>query len=212
MICYLVRHAETLWNEERRFQGKTDQPLGPRGLVQAQRVADRFAAHRWAVVYSSPLRRSVQTAEAIALRSGARIHIETDLAEMDLGAWEGLTGEQIDGQFDGAYRRWCDRPSSVSLPEAEPMVRFRQRARDGFARVLAAASGPDCVVVCHGGVIASLLADWLAADYDHLLRRQSLDNAGVTAVAWQHGRPDVRWINATDHLLPQRHPGAARVL
>jgi broad specificity phosphatase PhoE len=212
MICYLVRHAQTLWNQDNRFQGKTDMPLGPRGVVQAQRLAARFATARFAAVYSSPLMRSRQTADAIAVRAGAAVRIEPGIAEMDLGDWEGLTGEQIDVRFDGAFGRWCVRPSQVPVSGGEPVEAFRRRAREGFARVLAPhRDGEQLLVVSHGGVIASLLADWTAVEYDTMLRQQPMENASVTIVRWSDGAPSVVRINDTEHLLPQRRPRAERV-
>jgi broad specificity phosphatase PhoE len=59
----------------------------------------------------------------------------------------------------------------------------------------------ELAIVSHGGVIASLLADWLGADYDRLLRRLSLDNAGISAVDRRTNPPRVLWINDTDHLI-----------
>ena len=120
---------------------------------------------------------------------------------MHLGDWEGLTPEEIDQRFDGAYRQWSVRPSSVTIPRAEPLDRFRARVSEAAQRLLKDFNDEgEYVIVSHGGVIAALLADALEADYDVLLRRLRLDNAGVTALDFDGNHSHVLWVNFTAHL------------
>ena len=134
--------------------------------------------------------------------NGHHIHpiVEPELVEMHLGAWEGLTPEEVDIRFQGAYQQWRTRPSSVCIPEAEPLNIFRVRVRRVVAQIITQMEDGEYVVVSHGGVIAAALADLLEADYDVFLRRLRLDNAGVTALEFGAGLPHVLWINSTSHL------------
>ena len=209
--CYLVRHAQTLWNGENRIQGHSDLPLSPLGEQQAKRVAERFASHHLTGLFTSGLQRSVQTAHAIASGNGHGIHplVEHELAEMHLGAWEGLTPAEVDCRFENAYQQWREKPSSVVIPGAEPLEAFRERARRALASVMGGAGDGEYVVVSHGGVIAALLADLLDADYDRVIRRLRLDNAGVTAVEFGAGMPHVLWVNSTIHLDSLSQPESA---
>ena len=202
--CYLVRHAQTAWNEANRIQGRSDQPLNAAGVAQAERLARRFASHHVAGLFTSHLARSRSTAEAIATGNGHTVGavIEPDLAEMHLGAWEGLTPAEVDARFASAYQRWRQQPSSVFIPESEPVHAFRERVRQVFGRLTARMGQGEYVVVSHGGVIAAILADVLGAEYDHLLRRLRLDNAGVTALELDAPTPHVLWVNSTTHLEP----------
>ncbi len=207
MRCFLVRHAQTIWNGENRLQGHSDLPLSPLGLEQAKRVGAYFRALREAGVglrrlYVSHLQRSQQTAQAIGSEIGLAPTIEPAFAEIGLGQWEGLTPEEIDARFAGAYEQWKTTPSMVSIPGAEPLALFRARVRQAFTAMLTAhqKESGDLVVVTHGGVIASLLADCVEADYDRFLRGVSLENAGVSAVNCRHVPPVVMWVNATTHL------------
>ena len=199
--CYLVRHAQTVWNSENRLQGHSDQPLSLFGRQQARRVGALFASCHLNGIYTSHLTRSRQTAEAIAAGNGHGVApvTEQELAEMHLGAWEGLTPEEIDAKFHGAYQQWRTQPSSVAIPEAESPVIFRQRVRRIFQRLMSQFDEGEYVVVSHGGVIAAVLADLWGAEYDALLRRLRLDNAGVTALELG-AHPHVLWVNATTHL------------
>ena len=213
MRCYLVRHAQTAWNGENRLQGHSDLALSALGLEQARRVGAYFGQMRHGdrrlyTLYVSPLARSLQTAEAIADHTGLRPVVEPGLAEIGLGEWEGLTPEDIDARFQGAYQQWRLAPSAVTIPGAEPLLRFRDRVRQVVARILAASQEEgDLVLVTHGGVIASVLADCLEADYDRFLRRLVLDNAGVSALNGRMRPPHILWVNATTHL-DGSHPDA----
>ena len=206
--CYLIRHAETAWNRENRIQGHSDLPLSVHGEQQAGRLAVRFASLHLQGVFTSSLRRSRQTAEAIVNGNGHRVSpvVEPDLAEMYLGAWEGLTPEEVDAKFENAYRQWRTRPTGVVIPQAEPHDAFRQRVRRIFERLVAGMGEGEYVVVSHGGVIAAVLADLLGADYDAMIRRLRLDNAGVTALELGAPTPHLLWINSTTHLEPLAAP------
>lgn len=206
MRCYLVRHAQTAWNHQNRLQGHSDLPLSPGGLEQANRLGDYFADRSIQAVYTSHLARSRQTAQAIARHTGVTPIIEPGLAEIHLGAWEGLTPDEVNARYDGAYELWRVAPSQVAIPGAEPLEAFRSRARQTVARILLAHRDDAAVViVSHGGVIAALLADWLNAQYDEVLRRLALDNAGISALDCQVAPPCVLWINATHHLTDGVH-------
>ncbi len=201
---YLVRHAQTAWNRENRLQGHSDLPLDDQGERQAARVGRWFAALHLQGIVTSHLRRSQQTAAAIASGNGHHVVpvIDRRLAEMHLGAWEGLTPDEVDRRFAGAYAQWRERPTSVCIPDAEPLERFRVRVREALADVVARHAARTCAVVTHGGVIALVLADALGAEYDEVLRRVRLENAGVTAMEFEgDGRaPHVVWVNRTDYL------------
>ena len=200
--CYLVRHAQTTWNRDNRIQGHSDLPLSPLGQQQAARVAAWFATRHLSGIFSSGLQRAIQTAQHIASGNGhgASPIIQPALAEMHLGAWEGLTPDEVDAQFGGAYQQWKRQPSSVQIPDAEPLTAFRVRVAEALEQVVASMPEGEFVIVSHGGVIAAVLADLLDADYDALLRRLRLDNGGITAMEFGTGLPHVLWINSTIHL------------
>src|SRR3990172_8873638 len=107
----LLRHGETAWNRERRYQGWTDTPLSAEGLLQAEAAARELKEHAFAAVYASPLRRARDTAAAIA--APHRLEVETDPAFKDLGfgQWEGLTLDEARAGFPaGPGRRGRARP------------------------------------------------------------------------------------------------------
>lgn len=216
MRCYLIRHAQTDWNFENRIQGHSDPPLSALGRQQARRVGAYFAGRSIRALYTSHLARSLHTAQVIARATGVAPTVIPALAEIHLGAWEGLTPEEVNARYRGAYERWRTTPARVRIPGGEPVERFRARVRAAFTQIAAAhrngvqgtsaAHAGELVIVTHGGTIASLLADWMRADYSHLLHRLVLDNAGISAVSYRSDPPCILWVNAVSHL-PQ--PAAA---
>lgn len=200
---FLIRHAQTQWNGENRLQGCSDLPLSPLGVRQAERLGTYFATRHLTGIFTSHLQRSQQTAHAIVVGNGHRLapSVEPELREMHLGCWEGLTPEEIDARFDGAYRQWASRPSTVRIADAEPHEAFRARVHGVWHQLLAVPGAGDYAIVTHGGVIAAILAELLGADYDAMLRRVRLDNAGITALEQPSGgHPYVLWMNDTQHL------------
>ena len=74
----------------------------------------------------------------------------------------------------------------MAIPGAEPIEEFRARARQAVGRIVEAHQQDDAIlIVTHGGVIAAVLADWMRAEYDNVLRRMALDNAGISAIDCQ---------------------------
>src|SRR6185437_6606991 len=96
----LVRHGETDWNAERRYQGHADVPLNDRGVEQARELAEQLAGERIDAIYSSDLSRAHATAEIVGERLGVPVVTDPDLREIDVGAVEGLTFEES-RSFDG---------------------------------------------------------------------------------------------------------------
>ncbi|WP_290690155.1 MULTISPECIES: histidine phosphatase family protein [unclassified Haematobacter] len=144
----ILRHGETFWNRERRMQGRQDSALTPAGKAQAVAIHRLLQANRrdwrgWRFL-SSPLGRALDTAE-IALAPLGPVEVEPDLREIGMGAWEGLTLEEI-------AHRW---PASATLsnplawyaaaPGGEPLAHLRARAEAVLTRL----DGP-AVLVTHG--------------------------------------------------------------
>ncbi len=133
----LVRHGETDWNAERRWQGHTDVPLNERGREQARRLAASLAGGGVDAIYSSDLTRARETAEIVAGRLGLPVVIDSDLREIDVGSREGLTGEEV------GIREW----------DGESKEAHRDRTLRSLARIVDGHPGSRVVVVAHGGTL-----------------------------------------------------------
>lgn len=148
-IC-LVRHGVTEWNYAGRVQGRSDIPLAPEGERQAALVAQRLAGEPWDAIWSSPLKRACQTAQAIAGRVGAGpVRIDHRLAERQMGAAEGMLDIDLPVLWPGVP--WD------GLPGMEPVGQLAARAHEALRAIAALHPGGRVVCVAHGSLIGAFL-------------------------------------------------------
>ena len=152
----LLRHGQSTWNAQRRWQGWADPPLSGLGESQARAMAAVLAGGpTFAGAISSDLRRSVDTARILADELGVgAAEVEPDLRERDVGDWSGRTTDEIEDIWPGAIAAW--RAGLLpGPPGGEPEVAFTARVVGAVER-LASRSGGPLLVVTHGGVIRAL--------------------------------------------------------
>ena len=162
----LVRHGETDWNAQRRWQGHADVPLNDRGREQARELADSLAGEGIDAIYASDLSRASDTAEAVGGRLGIDVVFDPGLREIDVGPIEGLTADEA-----AAYEGWQGEPKESHSERVLAAVRrIAERHPDG--RVL---------VVTHGGSIRRV--------YEHLGLDGGgpFDNCAVWTFAYEDG-------------------------
>lgn len=148
----LVRHGETDWNRDGRFQGHADPPLNARGRRQAQALADLLTGERIDAIYSSDLRRAYETAQAVAARRGLDVVVDPELRERDVGEWSGLTLPEIEERFPEELRRFRDGGRSIG----ESREALTDRVVGATRRIAAAHPDGQVLVVSHGGALRML--------------------------------------------------------
>ena len=125
---YFLRHGESRGNSARLIQGRQDLPLSERGLWQAEAAAGWLADKQIEVLLSSPLKRAVQTARAVAQVLGLKdVHLHEGLNELDTGIFTGLTVDRIQKRFPEAWSSF-QRSSWEGVPEAERIAGLFNRA------------------------------------------------------------------------------------
>jgi broad specificity phosphatase PhoE len=149
----LVRHGESDWNREGRVQGQLDPPLSPRGQAQARELAGRLAGLPLVGFYTSDLRRASETAAAIASNLGVSPVELTELREVGLGAWEGKTQAELQGEYPGIWQTWVRAPSWDLIPGSESVHGFEERVGAIFEKLTALHPEGNILCVTHGGVI-----------------------------------------------------------
>lgn len=157
---YLVRHGRTDSNVRGLLHGSTDVPLDAHGLRQAHRIAERLATEvEIDVLLASPLQRARTTAEIIGDRIGLRPRTLPELVEMDFGALEGVTVEQIIADHPEIAGRLADlEDDELAWPGGESRRQFHDRVLAVFLAILTEHHAHRVAVVAHGGVIGSFLA------------------------------------------------------
>jgi probable phosphoglycerate mutase len=156
----LLRHGQTVWNAERRFQGQSDIPLDPTGEAQAERAGRLLAALRPSVIVSSDLSRATATAAPLARLTGLEVSLDKDLRERSGGRWEGLNDTEIRAQYPAEHASWTP-------PEGEASAAVAHRAKGAMEKVAGSmAPGTLAVVVSHGAAIRLGMAELLGLPAD----------------------------------------------
>ena len=184
-----IRHGETEWNSEGRFQGHLNSVLNGEGLAQAQALGERLAAERFDLLLSSDLGRALQTASAIAMRSGHEIVVEPRLRERRMGIFQGLTPAEVQARYPGEYARFNSRDPDYVIPHGESMRQLLERSVACFTELAERHAGLTLATVTHGGVLAMLYRHAMAMPLD-TPRDFALHNTGVNRFrhrsgAWQ---------------------------
>ena len=205
ITVFLVRHGESIGNEENRWQGTADYPLSARGLWQAERVAERLAGYSPAALYSSPLARARQTAEILGRAIGLAPGLDDRLQEYDIGQLAGLRVEDVREQYPAVFEAMT-RPGRhyVPMPGEEGARPFRARITAAWDDIVGSATDGSIVVVTHRAVMMGLISHVLGIPPEQRSPVRFY-NGSISRIDLGAGRPRLRWLNDTCHL---RSPGS----
>ena len=182
----LVRHGETDWNAQHRWQGHSDTELNDAGREQARLLAKGL--DRADVLYSSDLARARETAEILAATIGLEVRLDERLRERGFGSWEGLTTEEIESSFPAEQERWRA-GIGAGADDAEPFEAFAARV-DSFVEDVARRHADETVlIVAHGGTIRVVHA--LATGLDYVRDHRSIPavaNCSSSRYAFREGK------------------------
>jgi broad specificity phosphatase PhoE len=197
----LARHGESDWNVEQRWQGHADRPLTELGRQQARALADRLAAYPLDAVYSSDLRRALDTARAVAERRRLDVIARQDLREVDVGSWSGRSRQELASAFPDQIARW--ERGAKGWEGGESYEEMAARIVRAVGEIAAAHRGGHVLVVSHGGSVRAVHAHALGMEF-HAYRRSAPvePNARLSAVAVENGA--FRLLH-----LPDEVPGAS---
>ena len=195
----LLRHGQTAMSAQKRYAGRSDAPLTDVGVQQAAAAAKRLASSGIAVIMTSPLLRTVQTAQEVAAVTGAAVITDDGFRETDFGAWEGLTFTEVRERWPAELATWLADPA-VAPPGGESFTDVSARVSAALHRVLGARAGQTVLIVSHVTPIKTLVAAALLAP-PAALYRMHLDVAALSEIDWYPDGPAVlRSFNDTGHL------------
>jgi 2,3-bisphosphoglycerate-dependent phosphoglycerate mutase len=183
----LVRHGETDWNRENRFQGHADPPLNDLGRVQARQLASELRDEAFAAAYTSPLRRAHETAEILASELGLEPVSGAALMEVDVGSWSGLTRDEVESRFPAGYARWLE--YGHGWDDGESYDELGQRVVPGLLDIGRRHPDEHVLAVTHGGPIRSALAAADGVPFDEARRSiHVIGNCAIVRLAVQDGK------------------------
>ena len=212
---YLVRHGENLANITREFSyKKIDYDLTEKGVRQAEQTARYFAAMHAErpidAIFSSPLKRAIQTAEIFAAATGHPVQVIEELREINCGDYDGAPPtDEMWAEHDRILLAWRNGDHDARFPGGEDFHELRARARSALGQAVAGRDGQAVVLVAHGGIVGAALAD-ICPELDHdLVWRVPNRNCAITELELHAPSADAgidqawgvlkRWA-ACDHL------------
>ncbi len=199
MKLILIRHGETYWNKERRIQGgSSDTELSEVGLKQANLLTSFLKGENVSVIVSSPLKRALDTAKAIASQHKIPVEIEAGLKEIEVGEMEGLSASSLNTGFSQYLMRGWQEGGSGRLPGGESFVELQHRSWACIERLLAEHKERTAVVVSHYFVILAIIFKALGLQLD-CLPKFRLDTGGVSIIEFNERGPRLVLFNDTSY-------------
>ena len=164
----LIRHGQTDWNVEGRWQGQADPPLNDRGREQARHVAEYQSQFGFVALYSSDVRRAMETAQVIGAAMGVEVCPDPRLREINLGRWQGMLADEIRAQYPDEYKRWHESPLTAHPPDGEDVPALATRVLETVNEIIARHPRQRVGIVAHELPIAVVLCRSAGVGLEHL--------------------------------------------
>ena len=203
----LIRHGQTLWNKELRYNGDTDTELTPFGRRQAAAVAARLQQHHVDLVVSSDLQRATATAAMIAEACQCPSQADARWREVHFGAAEGLRWADVVARFPAAARAWAENQADAAMPGGESLLEVAGRLQPALSELAAAFDNKTVVVVSHGGPLRVALCLLLQSDVTQHWR-YNVAHCTLSEVAVYGSGGVLNLLNDACHLRTRGSPTA----
>lgn len=201
----VIRHGETDWNREQRFQGQIDVPLNATGHAQVRRLARALAGERFDLLISSDLQRARDTAAPLQRPRAGAVTPLPGLREQSFGLLEGLDVPAVKTRYPQLWEQWLRYDADDALPGGESTRQFHARVLAAVRELALAHAGRTLVMVTHGGVLDMLWRTVHGLPL-HGPRACAIPNTGINRLRWHGGTLDiVRWAEDT-HLAGLGEP------
>ena len=198
MRLILVRHGQTALNEKNVFRGRLDIPLNETGIQQANAIAERLCTFNINIIYTSPLKRALETAQVIGTKLNINTEIDNNLIDFDFGKWQGLTIGEVEKRFPKLYEQWLKGPHMVKIPDGENLDLVRIRVSKVLNKILRD-DGSDMVIVSHRVILKVLICAALSLDNSYFW--QVKQNVGAISILdYKKGEFSLSLLNDTCHL------------
>ena len=199
---WVVRHGESTWNADGRYQGQTDVPLSPVGVLQASTLAERLMGQRFAAIYSSDLLRARHTAEIVTERllGEPQVQLDVGLREIDVGQLGGLTLGDIRRAYPDYLAALHADPWATRRPNGESMADLYSRASAALTHLAARHQGERVMVFTHGGVVRVAVGLALGGVPQNAWARLSVANTSITRVLLTEQGGTLLGFNDAAHL------------
>jgi len=194
----LARHGETVWNVEKIYRGRMDVNLDEVGIKQAELLGKYLSNWELEAIYSSPVKRAIDTANIVARYQKIGVHIAEGLIDFDYGEWQSLPEQEVKRLYPALLNEWHHNPHKVRMPGGESLEDVGRRAIEVVNYVLSKYQG-SVVLVSHRVVNKVLICSLLGLDNSHFWNINQ-DVGGITIFNYVDGRFVLTRHNDTSHL------------
>ena len=171
----LIRHGETEWNVEGRYQGQADPPLNQNGILQAHALANKISSIHLDFIYSSPLKRARQTAEILIEYLEIPLILESRFMEIDQGEWQTKLRSEIESSYPDLFRQWETVPWEVTPPNGEHLTQVQERVINAVKDIINRHPDQSVGILSHRIPIALMKLNFQKLDPD-IIRTLELPN------------------------------------
>lgn len=196
---YLVRHGQTKWNKDLIFRGRKDIPLNETGNREAEAIAHTLKNKNIDAIYTSPLKRSVQTGEPTEKIFGIKSIPIQEFIDINYGEWEGLTFSEVQNKYREQYALWENKPEKVRFPGGETLEETRERSFKGFKNIIKNNPDKSILIIPHRVINKILLCGILGIDNSYFWRIQQ-DTGCINVIEYTHEMFILAKMNDTCHL------------
>lgn len=195
----LIRHGETTWNIEGRYQGQEDTPLSPRGIRQGKAAALALQDIPFDAAISSPLSRAYDTCRMAASFHHLPVKKDPLITEINHGKWEGVLAEDIEKEYPEEFHLWHTHPEKVQMPDGENLEDVHARVKKAFENYVRKYEGKTILVAAHDAVNKVIICDILGLSISHFWQIKQ-DNACINVLEYNDGLWRLVTMNSTAHL------------
>ena len=205
---YIVRHGQTAWNLGEVFRGRADIPLDETGQKEVHLAGEALKDETIHAIYSSPLSRSLETAENIAKFQNIEVTPFDPIIDISYGEWEGKPLTEVKEQFPDLYELWLNEPNRVQFPGGESLDEVRSRTMEAVENLVAKHENKNIALVAHRAPNKVICCALLGIDNSNFWRIQQ-DTASTNLFIYKDSQWIVSYLNDTSYLKILEKPALA---
>ncbi len=185
-LLVVVRHGETEWNVTKQLQGQQNSELTNLGKEQAEQTTEALRYNKFDALYTSNLKRSIETAQIVNQYHHLEILTDSSLAERNFGIMEGRTSKELQEEYPEIYSKYLSRETKYQIPGGESLESFFKRVKTGLNSIIEQNTGKRILIITHGGVLDCMIR--IIFDYPLRAPRQfSIYNASINIISITRG-------------------------
>ncbi len=203
MEIYFVRHGETIWNLEKKFQGLSDSPLTEKGINQAKLLGKRLENIKFDKFYSSPLKRANDTANYIKEKRKQEVEIFEDFAEISMGDMEGIQREEFKKLYPEQSEDFFNNPLKYNpkVYKGESFLEVRERVAKGLKKFIEINKNYERILVVSHGATLKVLFHYISGEnLETLIDKEIPKNTSYTIVEYKDNKFTIKDFSNVSHL------------